>query len=153
MINIIRWVGNNHIKPAIVLEHLSKNGSKIKIHLIAQRFQRTGVTAVDLGVNLLFKLLLARGVRFVEMVADQPLNLLPATRLVLVRKANQRIAAHYFVIEVGQRLNLADVLLVHNQRQPEAQFGNLHRAGVNVHAIQGMFNAGAFEGVGRPSQT
>jgi hypothetical protein len=47
----------------------------------------------------------------------------------------QAVALHDFVIKVGQRLNIIEIIFIHYQRKPKAQLGNFNRAGVEINTI------------------
>ncbi|MDD3066101.1 MAG: hypothetical protein PHT24_07595 [Endomicrobiaceae bacterium] len=57
----------------------------------------------------------------------------------------QAVALHNFVIQIRQGFDLFDVVFVHDQGQPQAEFGDFHRAWINVNAVEGILDAVALE--------
>ena len=63
--------------------------------------------------------------------------------------AEERISHDHFVVEIRQRLDLLRFFFVHNEGEPEPEFGDFDGACVNVHAIEAVLDRVAFEMVGR----
>ena len=100
--------------------------------------------------NLLFVAVFLVLVRLVEVTR---LQFFQSPEQLLVEQvflhAQQRVAGDDFVEQVRQRLDLLHVLLVHDEREPEAELGDFDRAGVNVHAVKAVLDGVALEVVGR----
>jgi len=62
--------------------------------------------------------------------------------------AEQGIAGNDLIVKVGQRFDQRDIVLIHDERKPEAQLSDFYSAGVDVHAIEAVLNGVPLELVG-----
>ena len=102
-------------------------------------------------INLAFVGVFSFAVRFIEEFRFEffePVERLPIFEFVFIH-TEQRIAGDDLVEQIWQRLDLLHVLLVHDEREPEAELGDFDRTGVNVHAIKAVLDRVALELVGR----
>ncbi len=57
------------------------------------------------------------------------------------------------MIEVRERPDRLDALLIHDQREPEPEFGDIHRRRIDIHAVERMLDRLPLQLIHRPFLT
>ena len=139
----VRRIADDNIEPAFAVKHFGEINLEVEGFLAVGQF-------VDGGFNLPLELGLFGRIGLIE---EARLEFFEAAEVAFVEQvflhAEQRVAGDDFVEQVRQRLDLLHVLLVHDEREPEAELGDFHRAGINVHAVKAVLDGVALEVVGR----